>query len=84
MSAAHFQNYHSPEAHNARLAKIVSRKNRRLAAAKAEHSWLCDLEADGIELSHADIGKCSRLFFEIRELAAGILDLETLELPLEN
>jgi len=84
MSAIHFQNYHSAEAHNARLAKIVSRKNRRLAAAKAEHLWLCDLEADGVKLSHEEIGKCSRLFFEIRELAADILDLDTLQLPLEN
>ena len=84
MTAIHFQNYHSPEAHNARLARIVSRKNRRIAAAKAEHLWLSDLEADGVTLSHEDIGKCNRLFFEIRELAADILDLETLELPLEN
>ena len=84
MSAAHLQNYHSPEAHNARLAKIVSRKNRRLAAAKAEHLWLCDLEADGIKLSLADSDKCSSLFFEIRELAADILDLDNLQLPVEN
>ena len=84
MSAIHFQNYHSPEAHNARLAKIVSRKNRRLAAAKAEHLWLCDLETDGIKLTTADKDKCSNLFFEIRELAADILDLDSLQLPLEN
>jgi hypothetical protein len=84
MTAAHFQNYHSPEAHNARLAIMISRKNRRLAAAKAEHLWLCDVEADGIKLSLADSDKCSSLFFEIRELAAEISDLETLELPLEN
>ena len=84
MTAAHFQNYHSAEAHNARLAIIIGRKNRRLAAAKAEHLWLCDLEADGIKLTPADNDKCSNLFFEIRELAADILDLETLELPLEN
>ena len=84
MTAAHFQNFHSAEAHNARLAKIVSRKNRRFAAAKAEHQWLCDLEGDGIKLTPADNDKCSALFFEIRELAADIIDLDTLRLPLEN
>lgn len=84
MTAAHLQNYHSPSAHNARLAKIVSRKNRRLAAAKAERLWLCDLEADGIKLTTENKVKYSNLFFEIRELAADISDLETLQLPLEN
>ena len=84
MSAIHFQNYHSPEAHNARLAKIVSRKNRLLAAAKAEYKWPRELEADGVTLTQEDNSKCSNLFFEIRELATDILDLDSLQLPLAN
>ena len=84
MTAAHLQNYHSPENHNKRLAKLIRRKERSLKAAKAEHLWLVDLEAGGIKLNREDVDKCSRLFFEIRELAADILELEDLILPEEN
>lgn len=84
MTAAHEQNYHHPSNHNRRLAKLIQRKERLLKAAKAEHLWLVDLEGDGIKLNREDSDKCSRLFFEIRELAADILELEDLILPEEN
>lgn len=83
MTAAHLQNFHSPENHNRRVIKLVQRKNRLLAAAKAEHLWLVDLEKDGIKLNREDSDRCSRLFFEIRELAADVLELESLILPTE-
>ncbi len=84
MSAAHLQNYHAPEAHNARVKSLIKRKERLINAAKAERSWLIDFEDDGNKLSIEDSDKCSRLFFEIRELAADIVDLDSLILPLEN
>ncbi len=84
MSAAHLQNFHHPVNHNKRLAKLIKRKERLLKAAKAEQEWLVNLEQDGIKLNREDSDKCSRLFFEIRELAADILELESLQLPLEN
>jgi hypothetical protein len=84
MTAAHELNYHHPVNHNKRLAKLIRRKERLLNAAKAEHLWLCDLEKDGIKLNREDSDKCSRLFFEIRELAADIIELEDLILPEEN
>jgi len=81
MTAAHFQNYHHPVNHNNRVKKLIRRKERLLKAAKAEQEWLVNLEEDGIKLSREDNDKCSRLFFEIRELAADILELESLILP---
>ena len=84
MTAAHLQNYYAPGAHNARVKSMVKRKERLINAARAERSWLIDFEADGNKLSREDSDRCSRLFFEIRELAADIVDLDTLILPLEN
>ena len=83
MTAAHLQNYHHPVNHNSRVIKLIQRKNRLLNAAKAEHLWLVDLEKDGIKLNREDSDRCSRLFFEIRELAADVLELESLILPTE-
>ena len=84
MSAAHLQNYHSPENHNRRLQVLARKFNVKLDKAKGRYSEIIEREDRGEKLCFADEAQCGNLYLTIQDLTRTIEALETLELPLEN
>ena len=84
MTAAHFQNYHSPENHNRRLQVLVRKFNVKLDKAKGKYSEIVEREDRGVKLCFADEAQCGDLFLTIQDLTRTIEALDALQLPVEN
>ena len=84
MSAAHLQNYHAPEAHNARVKSLIRKFNIKLQKAQGERLEIVHRELDGEKLCFADKARCSDLYLQIADLDATLIDLDSLILPEGN
>ena len=84
MAAAHFENYHSPEAHNARVKALIKRFNIKLQKAQGERMEIVHRELDGERLCFEDKARCSDLCLQIADLDATLIDLDSLILPEGN
>ena len=84
MSAAHLQNYHAPEAHNDRVKALIRKFNIKLQKAQGERQEILGREDRGEKLCFADKARASDLYLQASDLAATIIDLDSLTLPTEN
>ncbi len=84
MSAAHLQNYHAPEAHNARVKSLIKKFNIKLQKAQGERMEIVNRELDGEKLSYVDLRKASDLYLKIADLDATLVDLDSIILPEGN
>ncbi len=83
MTAAHFQNYHSPENHNSRVKGLIKKFTIDLQKAHGERNEIIAREDDGEKLCFADKARCSDLYLTIADLSRTLEDLNTLILPTE-
>ena len=83
MSAAHLQNYHSPENHNRRVKVLIKKFNIDLDRAKGERGEIIAREDEGEKLCFADKARCSDLYLQIADLSRTLEQLNSLILPEE-
>ena len=83
MSAAHLQNYHSPENHNRRVRVLIKKFNIDLDRAKGERGEIIAREDEGEKLCFADEARCSDLYLQIADLSRTLEQLNSLILPEE-
>lgn len=84
MTAAHQQNFHSPENHNERVKRLVRKFDLRLKKVKAERSEIIAREDEGEKLCFADEARASDLYLQIADLSRTLEQLDQLILPEEN
>ena len=83
MTAAHFQNYHSPENHNDRVKSLIKKFTIDLQRAHGERNEIIAREDDGEALCFPDRARCSDLYLTISDLSRTLEQLESLILPAE-
>ncbi len=83
MTAAHFQNYHSPENHNDRVKGLIKKFTIDLQRAHGERGEIISRDDAGEKLCFADKARCSDLYLTIADLSRTLEQLNTLILPTE-
>ena len=84
MTAAHLQNYHSPDNHNRRVQVLIRKFNLKLDKVNGEYGEIIGREDRGELLCFADEARCGDLFLTRQDLVRTIEALDQLILPEGN